>query len=120
MLKHLAPVAAFAVCLAMQPAEAKSCPAGQMYRVKLGVCQPRVANLKYLGHAAARGHTRPHVMARLKALPPERPPEFAGGVNAPENASAYAPQAAPVLPALDIEAEAPSPSGNASPYGALR
>ena len=120
MFKHLTPVAAFAACLAIQPAEAKTCPTGQMYRVKLGVCQPRAANLKYLGHAAARPHARPHLVARLKALPPERPPEFAGETTSAGEAASYAPQITPAPPTLDIEAEAASPSGVASPYGALR
>ena len=52
MTKIMAPAAILIAGLMAAPAEAARCPAGQMYRVSLGVCASRAANLKWLNHAS--------------------------------------------------------------------
>lgn len=121
MQKYLVPAAVLAVLMAGVPAEARICPAGQMYRVKLGICQARAGNLKFLHHSVGRVHASPRAHARLKALPPERPPEFAGSTGMEDGvAPAYAPVVSPATPSVSVLSEPASPGESVSPYGVLR
>lgn len=130
MFKILAPAALVAACLSAAPAEARICPVGQMFRIKLGICVAKTSeNTRWLYRhsspepvrhvAKVRAEPKPPKVARaapLKIKPPVKPVEALS--IAPE------PPAPPETTALDPLVEAPSPSQSqsqsSSPYGALR
>ena len=133
MLKIMAPAAILVACLSVAPAEARICPVGQIFRIKLGICAPRAQNLKWLHVKSSLNEKK--VAVKRKAAPKiarAAPLKFAPAPKAvidpnviPAPVNTPAPAAlAPQEPAQDPLVEAPSPSQTqsqgSSPYGSLR
>ena len=118
MTKIMAPAAILIAGFMAAPAEAARCPTGQMYRVSLGVCASRAANLKWLNHSSrdsdandreADAPKRHVVRAKAKAAAPvaRAAPAAEPTAMAP---AVKAPAAEAATPAPAAEAAAPAPA----------
>ena len=137
MTRIMAPAAILIAGFMAAPAEAARCPAGQMYRVSLGVCASRAANLRWLnqssresdsGDSKADAPKRRVVRAKPKpavpvpverAAPAAEPAATAPAIAAPA-AEAAAPAAADVAAAPAPAAEPAAPQSKVARAATLK
>ena len=123
MTRIMAPAAIVIAGFMAVPAEAARCPTGQMYRVSLGVCASRAANLKWLNRSSresgsndseAETPKRHVVRAKPKAAVPvpvaratpvAEPAEVAPTAKVP---AAKAPATEATAPAAEVTAPSPA------------
>lgn len=115
MRNILVPAGILIAALAGMPAEAKTCPAGQMFRVKLNICAARSENLKFL-HRASKPHA---VVARAaNKSAPVAPVIEPTAVSS--NVLKYRAETPAVGPVTQQETPVEGTSPTSSPYGALK
>ena len=124
MYRLLAPVALVLSTFHVAPAEAARCPAGKIYRVSLGVCAAKSANMQFVKHPRPG---RAFVAARTERVSAPMPPRVERDLVADDEetevARSFAPAPEPVrapFAARGRSASTPAASFGGSPYGALR
>ena len=128
MRKYFMPAGIFVAALAgaslgATATEAKQCPAGQMFRVKLNVCAPRADNLKFLHHASRPRPASASLARKAVPVPPIAAPDAEAS-----NILRYVPEAFAVQPVAPEPATVPVEGASESeftthapsPYGALK
>jgi hypothetical protein len=73
MIKLFAPLAVLALLPLTESVEAKTCPTGKMWRVSLGICQSKAANLKYYHGGVKTAAKHETTVAKTEKAPARAP-----------------------------------------------
>ncbi len=121
MIKAIAPLGLLALLPLTDAALAKTCPSGQIYRVSLGVCASKAANLKFyhpgVNHVAKIAKSTDEPADKNADAAPDS--ELALLRPSQRPASAADPAPAYADPPVDVTPAPFAPSETSSPFGGL-